>query len=726
MSEDKKSKKISRRKFIAGTLLGGTGLLFGATYLGRHSLRRTMFEALETMAPAYMGDVSDPLMWFEIFKDNRITLHSPKVEMGQGTFTSLAQIAADELNVDIDQISVVHAASITGNVDGLSTGGSLSVAGLWQPLRELSATMRQMLVLEASKKLGVGANTLSVEKGVISGSGKSITYGEVVQGVEEWEIPDTPPLKDVKEYQYVGKPIPRIDLVDKVVGSPIFGMDAELPGMLYGAVVRPDQIGATYAGADVSEAKGMPGVVKIVEEKDFVGVVARSMTEAENAKNAIKAKWTVEKKWQTEDIDAAIKVGAGEPNVIQLHGDEDVLLSAEDAADASYVTSEYTTPIGAHAQIEPNGALAHVEDGKATVYISTQVVKITRDEVAATLGFDAENVNIIPTYLGGGFGRRLHTPNAIQAALMSKAVGKPVKCFFDRKAEFQNDTFRSPTHHIMKAKLNRNGMIEAISHDYSSGDVMFGSPMFPAIMETILGADAGALRGALIQYRAIPNFTVTSWKVKLPFSTSWWRSLGLLANTFAIETFMDELAEKVGKNPVDFRLAHIQNDSAGNRLKAVIRAAAQKSGYVDEIRSGRAMGFAASTDGGTPCAHAVEVSIEDGEIKVHKVVCAMDPGLSVNPDQVRAQCEGAIIMGLSASLYEKMYVDDNQLRPVIYGAYRMALMRNSPKEIDVVLLRGQETPGPVGEPPLGPIGAAIANAVYRLTGKRSRSMPIEV
>ena len=726
MSDEKKTKKISRRKFIAGTLLGGTGLLFGATYLGRHALRRTMIEALETLAPAYLGETSNPLIWFEISNDNRITLHSPKVEMGQGTFTGLAQIAADELNVEMNQISVVHAASITGNLDGLSTGGSLSVAGLWQPLRELSATMRHMLTLEAAKKLGVAADSLSVEKGVISNGSQSITYGEVVQGVDNWEIPDTPPLKDVKEYQYVGQPIPRIDLVDKVVGTPMFGMDAQLPDMLYGAVVRPDRIGATYAGADTSKAKGMPGVVQIVEERDFVGVVAHSMTEAENAKNAIQAKWSIEKEWSTEDIDDAIKVGAGEPFVIQLHGDPDDALGSTGDKDDQYLSADYSTPIGAHAQIEPNGALAHAEGDRATVYISTQVVKITRDEVAASLGLDPENVNIIPTYLGGGFGRRLHTPNAIQAALLSKAVGKPVKCFFGRKAEFQNDTFRSPTHHVMKAKLDSSGMIEAISHDFSSGDVMYRNPLFPAIMETILGADGGALRGGLIQYRSIPNFQVTSWKVRLPFATSYWRSLGLLANTFAIEAFMDELAEKAGKDPVDFRLAHIQDDPAGNRLKAVIRAAASKSGYTDEVHNGRAMGFAASTDGGTPCAHAVEVSIEDGEIKVHKVVCAMDPGLSVNPDQVKAQCEGAIIMGLSASLYEKMYVDKNELRPVMFGAYRMAMMRNAPKEIDVILLEGQETPGPVGEPPLGPIGAAVANAVYRLTGKRSRSMPIEV
>jgi len=358
--------------------------------------------------------------------------------------------------------------------------------------------------------------------------------------------------------------------------------------------------------------------------------------------------------------------------------------------------------------------------------ISTQVVQLTRTELAERLGFDADKVNIVPTFLGGGFGRRLHTPHAIEAALLSKAVGKPVKCFFTRKEEFQNDTFRPPTHHILRGKLNADGMIEALEHNVSSGDVAFGSPMLPSVLETVMGADLGAWRGGMIQYGAIPNYRAISWRVKLPFATSWWRSLGLLANTFAIESFMDELAVAAGKNPAEFRLSQIQVDDRGKRLKSVITAVVDKAGYTDTLVNGRAMGFAVSTDANTPCAQIAEVSIEKNEIKVHKVTCAMDPGLVVNPDQVRAQCEGAIIMGMSAAMFEKMDVENGELTPTIYGPYQMALMKHAPKEIDVVLLQGSDTPGAVGEPPLGPIGAAIANAVFRLTGKRLREMPLQL
>ncbi len=597
MSTPKPKKEFSRRKFIVRSTVG-VGVAIGATYLTRPLWRRSIAGFVNSAELPYNGNTDEPRLWFEVTADNEVILNSPKVEMGQGTFTGLAQNAADELEVDIQQIKVIHAPTASGNIDGTSTGGSTSISSLWQPLRELAATMREMLKIEAAKQLGTDAAALTVKDGVVSHNGRALTYGEIVKNVTEWEIPETPPLKDVSTYKFVGKPVPRVDLKDKV--------------------------------------------------------------------------------------------------------------------------------IGAHAQMEPNGAVAHVEGDKATIIMSTQVVNLTRQEVADRLGLAPEDVNIIPTYLGGGFGRRLHTPNAVQAAVLSKTAGKPVKCFFNRREEFQNDTFRPPTHHVLRGVLDKQGKIKAIEHNLSSGDVMFGSPMFPGIAEPVLGADAGAWRGGMIQYEAIPNFRTVSWRVKLPFATSWWRSLGLLANTFAIESFMDELALKAGKDPVQFRLEHIQEDEAGHRLREVIKAAAEKAGWKDEVVNGRAMGFAASTDARTPCAQVAEVSIENGEIKVHKVTCAIDPGIAVNPDQVRAQCEGSIIMGQSAAMYERMFVKDSQLLPTIYGPYRMALMRDAPKEIDVVILENAEAPGAVGEPPLGPIGAAIANAVFRLTGERLRSLPLAI
>lgn len=719
MSNNKKT--TSRRKFLVRSAVG-VGVIIGTGWIGCGPLRRFAAEKIEEADAPYMGNTDTPAIWFEITEDNNIILHSPKVEMGQGTFTGMAQLAADELNVNMSQIQVVHAASDTGNIDKFATGGSTSISSLWVPLRELAATMRVMVTNEAAKIWGVSAATLTVADGIISGNGKSMTYGEVVKNVTEWKVPDVPPLKDIKNYKFIGKPIPRVDLNDKVFGAPIFGMDATLPGMLFGAVVRPDGIGSTFVSADISAAEGMPGVVKIVTEKDFVGVVATSRMEAENAKNAIKVDWKTDRDWNSADIKEMIKVGKGKPVVIQKQGDAKDILEGE-----NIISAEYKSPIGAHAQLEPNGALVSVEGENVTVYISTQVVAYTRSEVADRLGLKKEKVNIIPTFLGGGFGRRLHTPNAVQAAVLSKAVGKPVKCFFNRKEEFQNDTFRPPTHHVLKAKLTADGSIEAIEHNVSSGDVAFGSAIVPGIAAPVLGADLGAWRGGRFQYQDIPNLRAVSWRVELPFATSWWRGLGLLANTFAIESFFDELAIQGGKDPVQLRLDHIQNDKRGNRLRAVIEKAAAAGNWQNELLpNGNALGFAASTDTNTPCAQVVEVSVKDNKIKVHKVTCVMDAGIIVNPDQVRAQCEGSIIMGMSAALYEKMEVVDGALQPTIYGPYQMALMRDAPQEINVILLEGDDKPGAVGEPPMGPIAAAIANAAFRITGKRMREMPLQV
>lgn len=715
-------KKLSRRKFLVRGGLGTVGVLAVGTYLFRNPIRRKIAGFINTADAPYQGNTDTPIIWFEITNENNVVLHSPKVEMGQGTFTSLAQIAADELEVSMNQITVVHADSASGNMDAFATGGSTSVSSLWVPLRELAATMREMIKIEAAKKMQVNVAELSIENGIFFSGEKTMSFAQAIEGVKDWDVPETPELKPISDYKFVGKPIARVDLDDKVFGSPIFGMDATMPNMLYGAVVRPVRIGSKYVGADITRAEGMPGVVKIVEEKDFVGVVANSLIEAENAKEAIDVQWETQGDIQTSDIRDMVEVGKGKPYVIQKVGDVENILNNSDPT----IVSEYWSPIGAHAQMEPSGAVAYVEADKATIMMSTQVVSITRGEIAERLGFDATQVNIVPTFLGGGFGRRLHTPNGIQAALLSKAVGKPVKCFFTRKEEFQNDTFRPPTHHVMKGTLTSDGMIEALEHNVSSGDVAWGSPMLPGVLETVLGADLGAWRGGMIQYGGIPNYQAISWRIKLPFATSWWRSLGLLANTFAIESFMDELAVVSGKNPAEFRLAQIQDDGRGKRLKSVIKAVVEKAGYTDTISNGRAMGFAVSTDANTPCAEIAEVSIVNNEIKVHKVTCAMDPGLAVNPDQVRAQCEGAIIMGMSAAMFEKMEVENGELTPTIYGPYQMALMKHAPKEIDVVLLQGSDTPGAVGEPPLGPIGAAIANAVFRLTGQRLREMPLKL
>lgn len=714
------SKKLSRRSFLVRGGLCTIGVLALGTYVLRNPIRRKIIDFADSFVAPYIGTGTEANLWFEITKKNTVILHSPKVEMGQGNFTGLAQIAADELDISIEQIEVIAASTASGIADQLGTGGSLSIASLWQPMREMAATMREMIKIEASKKLQIPIENLSTKDGIVSGSNQQISYADAIKDVTEWEIPETPKLRSIEEYKLVGKPIPRIDLKAKVFGDAIFGMDAEMDNMLHAVIIRPEHIGATFKSANFKKAESMPGVVKVVQIDDWIGVIAATYTQALNAKHEVDVEWNIPKMWTEKEIRNLISVGNGNKMVVQKEGN----LIEQEHEDILEI--EFKSPLGAHAQMEPNGAVASFKDGKVTVILSTQVVAITQKQVAEALDIDVENVNIIPTYLGGGFGRRLNTSHAIQAVKISKEVGQPIKYFFTRQEEFQNDMFRSPTHHIMKGKLNTDGLIENLEHHFASGNVAIGSILMPNIGNTILGADIGAIRGGRIHYSNIKNIRAIQWHKTLPFATSWWRSLGLLANTFAIESFVDELALKANKNPIDLRLAQIKENEDGIRLKNVIKKAAKESNYSDTIINGKAMGFACSTDVGTPCAQVAEVSIINNEIKIHKVTCVMDCGIAVNPDQVKAQCEGAMIMAISASMHEKMYIEDGQLQPKIFGPYDMALMKNSPKEINIHLLQGVDRPLPVGEPPLGPIAAAIGNAVRRLTGKRLTEMPFKL
>lgn len=721
------NKTVNRRGFILKTGVG-LGVLLGISVIACGPLRRTIAQKVDEGPAGYKND-SEAYIWFELQQDGTMILHSPKVEMGQGIFTALAQIVADELEMDFKNIKVVHATTNHGPIDSLSTGGSLTISSLYQPLRELAATMREMIKGNAATILGVPVNTLIVKNGEVIGANNKLSFAEIALKSTDWNIKiEDPILKLSKDFTIIGKPLPRVDLIPKVKGETLYGIDSTFPNMLFGSVARPPVFGATFKSAEVGNVGSMLGVVKVVIEKGFVGVIANSRVQAEDAKKALKITWNMPNKLvQQADVDALVKVGVGKDVKIQKEGNTDIL------KEEGTITKEYFSPLGVHGQIEPNGASAFFQDGKVVVKMSTQVASITRDEVAKALKINKENVDIQSQFLGGGFGRRLQTPHAIEAALMSKAVGKPVHVFFERTEEFQNGVLRPPTHNVLKAKLNANGTIEAIEHHTASADVAFNSailanvfkPLSSSIGESIVGADFGAWRGGMIHYKNIKNYSTTAYHQELPFQTSWWRGLGLLANTFAIESFMDELAHQSKQDPLAFRLKHLADDERGRSIKDVLKAACDKAGWGKLLSDGRAMGLACSIDVNTPVAQVAEVEIKNGQIRVKKVTCAIDPGVIINPDGVKAQSEGAIIMGLSATLFEEVTIKDGMVIPNAFGYYPMAYLRDAP-EIDIVLLSSGDKPRGVGEPPIGPIGAAIANAVFNLTGKRLNKIPLKM
>ncbi len=720
MNGTNKGKRLSRRKFIVRGGLGSIGLLALGSCVFINPLRRSAYGISESLVLPYSGKGTEANLWFEFTTENTLIFHSPKVEMGQGIFTGYAQIIADELDIHIDQIIVQAAATNTGILDRFTTGGSLSIAQLYKPLREMAAMMRQMILNEAANKLNIGKNALILRNGMIEYTGGALSYAKALEGVKDWKLPKKFDLKSNSEFKHIGKPIARVDLEDKIVGAPIFGTDAEMENMLHATILRPEHIGSKMREVNYSEAEKMPGVVRVVEGDGWLGIVAETFSEALAARRKVNVSWDIPKIWTEKDLRAYLKVGEGKRMVTQKEG------SALEKEDEACISMEFSSPIGAHAQMEPNGAVAKVENGKAIIIMSTQSIGATQKSVAKALGFKTKDVNVVAKYLGGGFGRRLDTSHAVEVALMAREVGRPIKYSFTRKEEFQNDMFRPPTHHIVKGKMAPNGRLSHLEHHYASGDVAINSLLMPPAMSKMLGTDVGAMRGANVMYGNIKNRRAVQWHKTLPFATSFWRSLGLLANTFAIESFIDEMALNHQIDPIQLRLDSLAEDETQTRIKKVIQLAAEKSQYQNELQGNRAMGFAASIDVGAPCAHVAEVSLINNVLKVEKVTCVFDCGLAVNPDQVKAQCEGSIIMGISAAMHEKMGIKDGRLYPINYGTYDMALMKHSPKEIDVHLIQGVDDPLPVGEPPLGPIAAAIGNAIRRLTGKRLTDLPMKL
>jgi isoquinoline 1-oxidoreductase subunit beta len=714
---EKKRRRLSRREFLIAIGITGGGLLLG-TKVGLPFARLKVAEVFDSGA-APGGLDAEATAWFQVTPDNIIKLFIPKAEMGQGVHTALAQIAAEELEIEWQQLQVVQAGTGQGLDDNFGTGASNSVSTLYQPLREAAATLREMLQNEAATQKGVSPEALQAQNGqfTIIGSSESITYGEVASQTTNWEIPETPAtLKSAKDFRFIGKSIHRVDLRDKILGKAIFGYDQRLPNMLYGAVARPSKIGAKLKSAQSGQAKGRPGVVKIVIEDDFVGVAAETRDQAYSTLNAMDLEWEIEKTWQQADLDALVTVGQGKGVVIQKEGDPNGNLEGE-----LVIEAEYRTPMAFHAHLEPQAATVDVKPDRVDVWAATQFPVRMREFIAKAIDRKEEEVFVTPTYLGGGFGRKIGTEAATEAARLSAAADRPVHIGWNRTEDFRNGFLRPPTHHTFRGTLNGK-KITAVAHQQASGAVAF--PFLSGVFKAILGADFGAWRGAMINYE-IPDKSVTAWLPELPLATGWWRGLGLLANTFAVESFIDEMSHTAGVDPLTFRLSHLTNDEIDQRRKKALETAAEKAGWGSSLPKGRALGIATSTDVGTVVAQIAEVSVEQGEIRVHKVTSVVDPGLVINPDGATAQIQGSIIMGLSSTLVEEVTIEDGQLVANNFNRYPILRMVDTP-EIDVVLLESSDTPHGMGEPPIGPIAASVANAVFALTGQRLRSLPLKL
>ena len=718
--------RLSRRGFLIGLGAAGAGLAVGA-YFGKPALNLFMAESLaagEHAGNSFMQLADDPPLWLEVLPDSRIRLSLVKVEMGQGVHTSIAQIAVEELGIGWGDLVVQQADTSSDLVDSFGTGGSFSVASSYGPLRRAAAGMRSLLQREAASALKQAAGALRVDGrgfAVADDPGRRVDFHALVTAITDWELPaeDQLSLKSVDEFTVIGQSVARIDIPDKVTGKAIYGYDMRLPDMRYGAVVRPPTLEAKLRSASAGEAEQIEGVEQFVidVESGFAGVVAKTRGAAWSAVKAMQTEWDEGHLWQQEEIEALIEPEGSGGITVQREGN-----AARALSQGSPITATYRSPFAVQTPLEAPAALADVRGDQVRVWVSTQFQERAKGQIAAALGVDVDTVRVTPTYLGGGFGSKLDTRVAIEAARLSRAAGAPVHVGWDRAEALRHGYLRPPTKNILTGALDDNGRVAAIEHRQGSSDVAFS--FMPDFMELVMGADFGATIGARINYD-VPNRTVTAWRKTLPVWTGWWRGLGLFPNTFAVESFVDELAAAAGADPLRFRLEHLPDSPSGERMRAVLEAVAELSGWGTPLAAGRARGVACLISN-TMVAEVAEVSVDEtsGKITVHDVACAVDCGLVVNGDGAKAQIEGNVMWGVGSTLIEQAYVKDGRLDLNNFETYPLLTMGEAPDVRSVLVNTGGETPYGMGEPPIAPVGAAIANAFAAATGRRIRTLPM--
>jgi len=720
-SEEKQRWRLSRRQFLIGAGLAGGGLAL-SVLLGVPAVRLRVAESTDEGGGGFFTQSNDPLAWFEVSPDNRVTLYVPKVEMGQGVHTALKQIAVEELGVPWEGLTVAQGTTSLGPQDNSGTSGSTSVSSSFTPLREAAATLREMLLQEAAAQLGQPASSLTMQgTGFVAASGASTTYGEIVANkVGEWEVSEEPaPLKPVSEFETVGQSIARVDIPGKVTGEVVYGYDVKLPGMKFGAVLRSPTIEGRLMSVDATAASQMQGVYKVVVEDDFAGVVADSRMEAWAAVGRLNAEWDEGKLWQQEELEELVTAGGPGGVTIQKEGSADRALS-----DNNITTAEYRTPLMVQTPLEAQAALADVQVDGARIWASTQAQSRVQEQVAEVTGLEQESIEVVPTFLGGGFGRKLGDV-AVEAARLSQGAGVPIHLGWNRPEELKDGFFAPLSHHRLQATVDADGRIQAMKHEVGSGDILFA--FFPKMLAAVFGADVGVTRGARIEYD-VPDVETVVWRRKLPVKTGSWRGLGFLPNVFAIESFIDELADKSGLDPLQFRLLNLADTKRGRKLRAVLEAATQAADWDGSPTIGRAQGLACAYDYGTAVAAVAEVSVDEqtSKIRVHHITSAMDCGLVINPNGAKAQMEGNAMWGVSATLQEEVRIENGRVALNNFETYPLLTMKEAPTVEAILVDTGGQEPTGVGEPPIGPIGAAIANAVFALSGKRVRKMPLKL
>ncbi len=698
----------SRRDFLKSSAFTSGGLLMG-------------FVLPASTAVQAAGTVYTPNAWVHIADNNAITLLTARSEMGQGVFTSMPMLIAEELHVDLSQISVKNApadaAAYTNDLLGAQiTGGSTSVRDGWEKLRTGGAQVREMLISAAAARWNVDRGTLRADKGVVHGpGGKSATYGSLAADASKLPVPEKVALKDPKDFKIVGKRTKRLDTPGKVNGSAQFGIDVKLPGMVYATVLQCPVIGGKAKSFDASKAQSMPGVQNVLDIQGSVVVVADSYWHAKKALETVAVVWdegagvSIDHVSMLEGNRNAAKNGKVLP-IGKPVGD----MAAAMKTASKVVEAEYITPMQAHAPLEPMNFTANFKDGKCELIGSTQFQQGAQGASAEALGIKPENVTVRTTFLGGGFGRRLELDFIVQAALTSKAVGKPVKLIWSREEDMTHDFYRPMGVNNLKAGLDASGKPVAMHFKVTSQSVTQRAFGLPADTFDPFMAEA-----ALAPY-AIPNTQHDLVIHDTGFRVGYWRAVSHNMNAFANESFVDELAKAAGKDPYEYRMALVRDQP---RFANVLKLAAEKAGWGKALPAGRARGIALMDGYDGMMAQVAEISMKDGHVKVHKVTVAADIGYIVNPETVEAQIKSSVAFGMSAGLMQEITMSKGRVEQTNFHNFPVVRMSDYP-QVDVVLVSSTEKPGGIGEPATALVVPAIANAVAALTGKRVRKLPL--
>ena len=720
-------KEVSRRDFLRIVSLGTAGFVVGCSTTPPPSPTTPSPQATAA-TPEPTSALQSLNSFVKIGSDDRVTVVIKHAEFGQGVTTGLTTIVAEELDADWEQMSwefapadVTQYANLGFKIQG--TGGSSSISNSWEQLRKAGAAARAMLVAAAATAWGVKAEEIVVEAGELSHpSGKKSRFGPMAEAASKVEPPAEPKLKDPKDFKLIGKGVKRLDVGEKSSGQAQFTIDVEKPGMVVAVVAHPPQFGATVKSFKADEALKTPGVLEVVQIPRGVAVVAKDFWAAKKGREALVVEWDDSKaeKRGSEELMADFRKQAETAGAV-ARDDGDAAKALGEAA--KKIETEYEFPFLAHAPLEPLGCVVELKDDGCHITHGAQLHTLDQQNVAAALGIELTKVTIESVFGGGSFGRRAAPDSdyVVECATIAKAMKKkaPVKLIWDRTDNLRGGRYRPMSFHKVAGAIDKDGNISAYQHRVVIQSFFHGTP-FAAMIQN--GVDPSAVEGSNNLPYAIPNQKVDAHMAEVGIPTLWWRSVGHTHNAFVTETFFDRLCVEAKKDPIKTRQELLKEHP---RHLAAFNLAVEKAGPAP-TGEGVGRGVAVHKSFHSYVAQVVDIHMEKGKVKVDRVVCAVDCGIAVNPDIVKAQMESGIVYGLSAALAEQITLKEGKVQQANFDSYQIARMRQAPQSIEVHIVPSGEAPTGVGEPGLPPLAPALANAIYQATGKWITKLPLRL